>query len=102
MKVKRFLSLKLPLGQSTFLWGPRNSGKSTYLRDHFPGSIYYDLRPLHNFGLCKKAGHFDDILSLSKPAYVGRPIGGKRKSKDRKKTGFTTHPKLCRGLKLSF
>ena len=64
------------------------------------GFICWDWykRPLHNFGLCKKAGHFDDILSLSKPAYVGRPIGGERKSKDRKKTGFTTHPKLCRGL----
>lgn len=43
MKVKRYLKLEVPKGQSVFLWGPRNSGKSTYLRDNFPDSIYYDL-----------------------------------------------------------
>ncbi|MBS0656341.1 MAG: ATP-binding protein [Verrucomicrobia bacterium] len=43
MKVKRYLNLQLPLGQSIFLWGPRNSGKSTYLRESFPDSVYYDL-----------------------------------------------------------
>lgn len=43
MKIVRYLDLEVPQGQSIFLWGPRNSGKSTYLRDHFPDSIYYDL-----------------------------------------------------------
>lgn len=42
-KVKRYLDLQVPLGQSVFLWGPKNSGKSTYLHDRFPDSIYYDL-----------------------------------------------------------
>lgn len=26
-----------------FLWGPRKVGKTTYLRQHFPGAKYYDL-----------------------------------------------------------
>lgn len=42
-EVKRHLKLEIPLGQSVFLWGARNSGKSTYLHRHFPNSIYYDL-----------------------------------------------------------
>lgn len=42
-KVKRYLKLDPPIGQSIFLWGARNSGKSTYLRYHFPDSVYYDL-----------------------------------------------------------
>lgn len=42
-EVKRYLKLKVPLGQSVFLWGVRNSGKSTYLHRHFPDSVYYDL-----------------------------------------------------------
>ena len=35
--------MDLPLGQSAFLWGPRKSGKSTYLHLHFKQSIFYDL-----------------------------------------------------------
>jgi predicted AAA+ superfamily ATPase len=41
--LKRYLDLELPLGQSVFLWGPRNSGKSTFLRSRFPNSVYYEL-----------------------------------------------------------
>lgn len=29
--------------QSAFLWGPRKVGKSTYLKNKFPKSVYYDL-----------------------------------------------------------
>ena len=39
----RILDLQLPKGQSAFLWGPRQSGKSTYLRTRFPESVYIDL-----------------------------------------------------------
>lgn len=42
-EVERYLKLEVPLGQSIFLWGARNSGKSTYLHRHFPDSVYYDL-----------------------------------------------------------
>lgn len=43
MEIKRYFELSLPTGQSAFLWGPRKSGKSTYLRQQFPHSPYYDL-----------------------------------------------------------
>jgi len=42
-KIKRMLNLSLPKRQSAFLWGPRKTGKSTYLRDAFPRSLYYDF-----------------------------------------------------------
>jgi predicted AAA+ superfamily ATPase len=43
MNYKRILNIELPNGQSAFLWGARKTGKSTYLAEHFPQSIYYDL-----------------------------------------------------------
>jgi predicted AAA+ superfamily ATPase len=40
---KRTLNMRLPEGQSAFLWGARQTGKSSYLASHFPNSITYDL-----------------------------------------------------------
>jgi predicted AAA+ superfamily ATPase len=40
---KRTLNIKLPEKQSAFLWGPRKSGKSTWLRYNFPDAHYYDF-----------------------------------------------------------
>ena len=42
-RIKRILSIELPQGQSAFLWGPRKTGKTTYLKERFPESIYYDF-----------------------------------------------------------
>ena len=39
----RALRLDLPARQSAFLWGPRKTGKSTFLQAAFPGSLRYDL-----------------------------------------------------------
>ena len=41
--IKRQLKVKLPKGQSAFLWGPRKTGKTSYLKEHFPDSLYYDF-----------------------------------------------------------
>jgi predicted AAA+ superfamily ATPase len=41
--INRYLDLNLPKGQSCFLWGARKTGKSTYLKEKFPDSIYVDL-----------------------------------------------------------
>jgi len=41
--IKRILDIKLPIGQSAFLWGPRKTGKTTYLKAHFPDSLIYDF-----------------------------------------------------------
>ena len=41
--IKRLLNLSLPKRQSAFLWGPRKTGKSTYLKATFPKSVVYDF-----------------------------------------------------------
>jgi predicted AAA+ superfamily ATPase len=43
MSFSRRLNFTLPAGQSAFLWGARKTGKSTWLRQHYPNSIYYDF-----------------------------------------------------------
>lgn len=44
MKIlERELNINLPNGQSAFLWGARQTGKSTYLRAKFSNSLYYDF-----------------------------------------------------------
>ena len=40
---ERQLKFSLPPGQSAFLWGARQTGKSTLLRERFPDSVSYDL-----------------------------------------------------------
>lgn len=42
-RIKRILDINLPSGQSAFLWGPRKTGKTMYLRTMFPDSIVYDF-----------------------------------------------------------
>ena len=42
-KYHRIIKLDLPPGQSAFLWGARSTGKSTFLKQRFPDSLYYDL-----------------------------------------------------------
>ena len=41
--IDRILKLDLPSRQSAFLWGPRKTGKSTYLKAKFPQSRVYDF-----------------------------------------------------------
>ena len=41
--IKRALDIKLPAGQSAFLWGPRKTGKTTLLRQIFPKSQVFDF-----------------------------------------------------------
>ncbi len=41
--IKRILDIKLPQKQSAFLWGPRKTGKTTYLKKHFPDSLIFDF-----------------------------------------------------------
>jgi len=40
---ERILKFSLPKKQSAFLWGPRKTGKTTYLKNKFPKSIYFDF-----------------------------------------------------------
>ncbi len=41
--IERLLNIDLPPGQSSFLWGPRKTGKSTYMKMRFPHSLVYDF-----------------------------------------------------------
>jgi len=41
--IKRMLNIDLPRQQSAFLWGPRKTGKTTYLKSKFPHSLVYDF-----------------------------------------------------------
>lgn len=44
MKIKpRVLNLALPSRRSAFFWGPRKTGKSTYLKETFPKSVVFDF-----------------------------------------------------------
>ncbi len=45
----RRLKINLPNKKSAFLLGPRNVGKSTYLKKKFPDSVYIDLLNTQNF-----------------------------------------------------
>jgi len=42
-RVERILNIDLPPRQSAFLWGPRKTGKSTYLKARFPQSLVLDF-----------------------------------------------------------
>ncbi|MEA3221563.1 MAG: AAA family ATPase [Thermodesulfobacteriota bacterium] len=41
--IERILNIDLPPRQSAFLWGPRKTGKTTYLKTRFPHSLVYDF-----------------------------------------------------------
>ncbi len=41
--IHRRLNLHLPKGRSAFLWGPRKTGKTTYLKQKFPHSLFFDF-----------------------------------------------------------
>lgn len=64
----RKLQIKLPVKQSTFLWGARQTGKSSYLRQHYPDSIYYDLLSTHEIARFTREPHllYEEINALSK------------------------------------
>lgn len=48
-KYDRCMDLSLPRGQSAFIWGARGTGKSTFLKQTYPKSIYYDLLETDEF-----------------------------------------------------
>jgi len=41
--IRRMLDIELPERQSAFVWGPRKTGKSTYLKSAFPESLVFDF-----------------------------------------------------------
>lgn len=64
---KRILSVNLPSGQSAFLWGARQTGKSSYLKSHFKESLYYDLLDTHELARLTKTPYLlrEEILAVN-------------------------------------
>lgn len=49
MTIQRYLKLDLPEGQSAFLWGARKTGKSTFLKQQYPDSLFIDFLDSETF-----------------------------------------------------
>lgn len=75
MDYKRLLNINLPKGQSAFLWGPRKTGKSFYLKHHFPHSIVYDLLNTDTFfELSKRPALLREQLRSRSAEELEKPI----------------------------
>lgn len=74
-KIKRLLNLELPPKQSAFLWGPRKTGKSTFLKDTFPHSLTYDfLQTDLALEFAKRPSLLREQLLAKDPSVLERPI----------------------------
>lgn len=62
----RKLKMDLPNKQSAFLWGARQTGKSSYLKKNFKQAVYYDLLDTHEIARLIKAPYLlrEEILAL--------------------------------------
>lgn len=62
----RKINIRLPEQQSTFLWGARQTGKSSYLRGHYRESVYYDLLDTREITRLTAAPHllYEEIAAL--------------------------------------
>jgi predicted AAA+ superfamily ATPase len=73
--VKRLLNIDLPKGQSAFLWGPRKTGKSCFLKQSFPDSLVYDLLKTDLFiAYLKTPSLFREQLLAKHPDQLKHPI----------------------------
>lgn len=72
---KRILNINLPKGKSTFLWGPRKTGKSTYLKENFPNNLYYDfLNTDLYFELLKRPAYLRELILAEDKSLLTSPI----------------------------
>lgn len=75
MDYKRLLEIDLPKGKSAFLWGPRKTGKTFYLRRHFPKSIIYDFLQTDTFfELSKRPSLLREQLLARRPEELSEPV----------------------------
>jgi predicted AAA+ superfamily ATPase len=67
--------MTLPQRQSAFLWGPRKTGKSTYLKQHFPQSLVYDfLKTDLFFEFTKNPALFREQILAKNEKELSHPI----------------------------
>ena len=76
MKIfNRILNIKLPSKQSAFLWGARKTGKSAYLKNHFPDSIVFDfLKTDLYFKISKNPALLRELILAKDKALLKYPI----------------------------
>ena len=73
--IVRALKIKLPAGQSAFLWGPRKTGKTTLLRQSFPESLVYDFLNTDVYlDLCRNPALLRQQILACAPRLLGYPI----------------------------
>jgi uncharacterized protein len=73
--ISRLLKIKLPKGQSAFLWGPRKTGKTTFLRAAFPVSRSYDLLQTDLFfEFVKRPSLLREQLLAADPKHLKEPV----------------------------
>ncbi|MYD45707.1 MAG: ATP-binding protein [Gammaproteobacteria bacterium] len=71
----RKLDLQLPAKQSAFLWGPRQCGKSTYLREKFKESIYLVLLEFDQWDCFSvRPTALGEMLQAQTPEKLRRPV----------------------------
>ncbi len=75
VKIDRILRIDLPPRQSVFLWGPRKTGKSTYLRSAFPDSLTFDLLQTDlMLELAKRPARLREQLLATPPETLRSPV----------------------------
>lgn len=75
INIKRMLDMRLPPRQSAFLWGARKTGKTTYLKEHFPGSIVYDFLKTDLFlEIAKDPSRLRQRLSAQDERLLEKPV----------------------------
>jgi uncharacterized protein len=73
--IDRILKISLPSRQSAFLWGPRKTGKSTYLKKMFSNSLVFDfLRTDLFLEFSKRPSLLRERLSAQPPDVLKPPI----------------------------
>jgi len=73
--IRRLLKIELPKRQSAFLWGPRKTGKTTYLRASFPASLTYDMLQTDIFlELTKRPFLLREQLLAADPKKLKEPV----------------------------
>jgi predicted AAA+ superfamily ATPase len=73
--IDRILKINLPRRQSAFLWGPRKTGKSTYLKAAFPHSLMYDFLNTDLFlDLSKRPSLLRERLLAKEAALLDHPV----------------------------
>lgn len=73
--IHRLLKIDLPPAQSAFLWGPRKTGKTTYLKAKFPESIVYDFLKTDLFiELSKQPSLFREKILAQPETILAQPV----------------------------